>query len=280
MYDHVKVNEGNISIMKQEFTQIKTAIIASDSAVRQQLEDSLDRQQGFSVVATASTGSQAIQDIQSKLPDLIIVDVELPQMDGFDLLQKVPPAIRPQFVFLSSKPDDAVRAFDYFASDFLLKPVAKDRLELTLIRVRDQIYQKGNAQLHEKLNALFRYINPAKQSSGPQTNGNAKLLPVKMSGRIYFLHPGDIEFVEAAGYYIEVFANGKKHLIRQSLTQLEEHLDSRHFVRIHRSVIINLKYLKEIIRDGANDFSVRMSNDASFKISRSYKSDVFEKIGL
>jgi two-component system LytT family response regulator len=142
------------------------------------------------------------------------------------------------------------------------------------------MYQRRNEHLHEKLNALFRYINPGKTSPDKPTNGSTRLLPVKMSGRIYFIHPDDIEYIEAAGYYIEVYANGKKHLLRQSLTQLDEILDSHRFLRIHRSVIINLHFLKEIIREGANDFSVRMANDATFKISRSYKSEVFEKIGI
>jgi two-component system LytT family response regulator len=143
------------------------------------------------------------------------------------------------------------------------------------------MYQKRNEHLHEKLNALFRYINPAKPVDVQhKTNGHARLLPVKKGGRIYFIQPEDIEYIEAAGYYIEVFANDKKHLIRQSLTQLDELLDGQRFLRIHRSVIVNLHFLKEIIREGANDFSVRMANDTTFKISRSYKSAVFEKIGL
>jgi two-component system LytT family response regulator len=124
-------------------------------------------------------------------------------------------------------------------------------------------------------------VNTAKPADHARaSNGSLKLLPVKKSGRIYFIHPDDIEYIEAAGYYIEVYANGKKHLIRQSLTQLDEILDNHHFVRIHRSVIINLSFLKEIVRDGANDFSAKMANDVTFKISRSYKSEVFEKIGL
>lgn len=266
--------------MKQEFSEIKTIIITPDSSVRIQLEDTLDRQQGFAVVSVISSAGSAIEEIKTKHPDLIIVDVELDGTNGFDLVQKIPPSLRPQYVFLSAKPADAVKAFDFFASDFLLKPLSKSRLELTLIRVKDQIYQRGNAHLHEKLNALFRYINPTKAEQAPQKNGSAKMLPVKMSGRIYFLDPMEIEYVEAAGYYIEVFAKNKKHLIRQSLTQLEEHLDSRQFIRIHRSVIINIAYLKEIVREGANDFSVRMTNDTTFKISRSYKAEVFDKIGL
>lgn len=267
--------------MKQEFTPIKTIIIDADGKTRSQIEDVLERQPAFDIVAAVSTGAEALAAIHTIHPDLIMLDIALPDMTGFDVLHKISPAIHPQYVFLSTTENHALKAFEYFAFDYLLKPFSDERLQLTLIKIREQMYQKRNEHLHEKLNALFRYINPAKPVEKEQaTNGRSKLLPVKMSGRIYFIHPETIEYIEAAGYYIEVFANGKKHLIRQSLTQLDELLDSHKFLRIHRSVIINLHFLKEIIRDGANDFSVRMANDAVFKISRSYKSEVFTKIGL
>jgi two-component system LytT family response regulator len=267
--------------MKQEYTPIAALIISPNADVLDQLHQDIGRQHGMQVVGTATNGEMGIQEIRTKHPNLVLLDLDVEDIAGFEVLQKAPVALRPQFVVISSRPDDAVKAFEYSACDFLLKPLSRDRMQLSWIKVRDKISQDGSNVLHEKLNALFRYINPA--SSGKpdhRDNGFAKMVPVKMSGRIYFLQSSDIEYVEAAGYYIEVFAGGKKHLIRQSLTQLDGILDSRRFIRIHRSVIINLSFLKEIVRDGANDFSARMSNDASFKISRSYKSQVFEKIGL
>ncbi len=267
--------------MKQEFTPIKTIVIDQDSATRSQIEEILERQSAFEIMAAVGTGAEGLTAIHAVHPDLIILDIVLPDMSGFDVLHKISPAIHPQYVFLSATENHAIKAFEYFAFDYLLKPFTDERLQLTIIKIREQMYQRRNEHLHEKLNALFRYINPSKPvEREAKTNGHSKLLPVKMSGRIYFIHPDTIEYVEAAGYYIEVFANGKKHLIRQSLTQLDEILDGHRFLRIHRSVIINLNFMKEIIRDGANDFSVRMANDTTFKISRSYKSDVFEKIGL
>lgn len=266
--------------MKHELTPIRTLIIDPDPASRAQLEEVLKRNPAFEVVGTSATGLEGISSIQSFHPDLIFVEIELPDMTGFELLHKISPAMNPQYVFLSSSEEYALKAFEYFAFDYLLRPFTNERLQLTLIKLREQIFQKRNEHLQEKLNALFRYINQAKPEEKSRTNGKNKLLPVKMSGRIYFIHPDHIEYIEAAGYYIEVFANGKKHLLRQSLTQLDEFLDTPYFLRIHRSVIINLHFLKEIIRDGANDFSVKMANDATFKISRSYKAEVFDKIGL
>lgn len=266
--------------MKQESTPIKTIIICPDQGTRMQVEEVLERQPAFDIIASVESGKEAIAEMQVVPADLIITDINLPDMSGFDVLHRISPAMHPQYVFLSSTEDYAIKAFEYFAFDYLLKPFTNERLQLTLIKLREQMYQRRNEHLHEKLNALFRYINPKRDEPETKSNGHAKLLPVKMSGRIYFIHPDDIEYIEAAGYYIEVFANGKKHLLRQSLTQLDEILDNHRFLRIHRSVIINLHYLKEIIRDGANDFSVRMANDTSFKISRSYKTEVFEKIGI
>jgi two-component system LytT family response regulator len=233
------------------------------------------------LVGSVGSGVEGLAQMRTLLPDLVFLEINLPEMSGFDFLHKVSPVMQPQFVLLSSTEDSATRAFEYFVFDYLLKPFTRERLQLTLIKIREQMDQVRNTHLHEKLNALFRYINPAQRSEHALgMNGREKPVPVKMSGRIYFIHPADIEYVEGAGYYIEVYAKNKKHLIRQSLTQLAELLDKHRFVRIHRSVIINTHFLKEVIRDGANDFSVRMSNDATFKISRSYKSEVFERIGL
>jgi two-component system LytT family response regulator len=267
--------------MKQEHTPIAALIISSGTDIVDQLREAVGRQHGMELVAAATNVVQGLEEIKVKCPNLILLDVDEQDNGGFYVLQKIPPTLRPQYVVISSRAEDAVGAFEYGACDFLLKPLSRERMHLTWIKVRDRIAQDGSNVLHEKLNALFRYINPANPAKPVEReNGHAKMVPVKMSGRIYFIQPGEIEYVEAAGYYIEVFAGGKKHLIRQSLTQIDELLDGRKFIRIHRSVIINVSYLKEIVRDGANDFSVKMSNDTTFKISRSYKSEVFEKIGL
>lgn len=267
--------------MKQELTPIKTMIIDQDVKTRNLIEEILERQPGFEISASLGLGAAAITQTHTLHPDLVILDIDLPDMSGFDVLHRISPAIHPQYVFLSSTESYAIKAFEYFAFDYLLKPFTHERLQLTLIKIKEQMYQRRNEHLHEKLNALFRYINQSKPTEQPHpSNGHVRLFPVKKGGRIYFIHPDQIEYIEAAGYYIEIYANGKKHLIRQSLTQLDGLLDSHRFLRIHRSVIINLNFLKEIIREGANDFSVRMANESAFKISRSYKSEVFEKIGL
>lgn len=268
--------------MKQDITPIRTLIIEQDENVRALIEDVLDRQPAFELIDGVSSGAAGVNATHTQQPDLIFLNMRLPDMSGFDVVHRITPALHPQYVFLSDSTDDAIRAFEYFAFDYLLKPFTETRLQLTLIKLREQMYQRRSEQLHEKLNALFRYINTMQTPTTgvTSTNGHTNRIPVRMSGRIYFLHPDDIEYIEAAGYYIEVFAKGRKHLIRQSLAQLDEMLDSHRFIRIHRSVIINMTYLKEIIRDGANDFSVKMSNESIFRISRSYKPEVFAKIGL
>jgi len=266
--------------MQEENTQIRAIVVSPDVDLRERFTGEFTRQPSCALVAAVGTLSDGLDAIRKGQPNLLLLDVQLPDGNGFDVLPGLPPALRPQCVIISASAEDAVKAFEYSACDFLIKPITPQRLQLMWIKVRDRISTSDSAVLHEKLNALFRYINPQSQPKSEHRNGQVRMLPVKMSGRIYFIQPGEIEYIEAAGYYIEVFAGGKKHLIRQSLTQLEKFLDESQFIRIHRSVIINLGFLKEITRDGANDFSVRMANEAMFKISRSYKAEVFEKVGL
>jgi len=186
--------------MKQESTPIKTVIIDHDHHTRMQITEALERQPVFQIVASASTGSEGLSQIQHLSPDLVFLETDLSDMSGFDVLHKVSPMVHPQFVMMSSTDKSAIRAFEYFVFDYLLKPIQRSRLDLTMIKVREQQAQVRNVHLHEKLNALFRYINPSVSNELPGSNGRSNLVPVKMSGRIYFIHPDEIEYVEAAGY--------------------------------------------------------------------------------
>ena len=278
--------------MSNDDLKIKTIIADGDETVRAQIESVLKQYNEFEVADVCSTGSEAIACGQKHLPDLIFLETELSDMSGFEVIQKMHPLRQVQYVFITQSKHHAIKAFEYFAFDYILKPFTSERLHLTLLKVKEEFYKKNSETLQDKLNALFRYVHNASS----EVNGNAEeasvngngnghshasaLLPVRMSGRIYFIKEEDIQYIVASGYYIEIYANGKKHLLRQSLRSIVERFDEHKFIRIHRSVIINISFLKEIVRQGTNDFSVKMQDDASFRISKSYKGNVFQKIGI
>ncbi|MDX1478183.1 MAG: LytTR family DNA-binding domain-containing protein [Saprospiraceae bacterium] len=266
--------------MSHEDLRIKTVIVDGDEDIQERIEDVLDRYTEFDLVSTCHTGEQAIAALHNHLPDLIFLETELPDMSGFDVIQRMHPVRPSQFVFITHSRHHAIRAFEYFAFDYILKPFDSNRLHLTLMKVKEDFYKKNSDKLQDKLNALFRYVHGNQDKRPQQPMNGGALIPVKMSGRIYFIKEEEIQYIVAAGYYIEIHANGKKHLLRQSLTSISERFNERKFIRIHRSVIINISYLKEINKLGANDFSVKMADDATFRISKSYKGNVFQKIGI
>ncbi len=269
--------------MPGELLSIRTLVCIPEEQVADKIINVLSSYSDFEALEPCENGLDAVESITTNQPSLVFVDTDLPDMSGFDLIHRLYPVHVPQFIFVSKNDKLAVKAFEYFAFDYLLKPLVPERLHLSLMKFKEGHYQRSGGKIQEKLNALFRYV------SGTGANGHEKkkevsngsnIIPVKMGGRIYFVKENEIQYIVASGYYIEIYANGKKHLLRQSLRGIAEKLDSKQFIRIHRSVIISLKFLKEITRQGASDFSARMEDGTSFRISKSYKGEVFEHIGI
>ncbi len=265
--------------LSDTMTDIKTCVVADDEVTKNHLIDLASAFKEIDIVSQPSNGTQAVIEIESQQPDLIFIDVTLRDMNGFDLPAKIKLIEKPIIVFVSDDQKDALHAFDSFANDFLMKPISRQRFNLMMIKVKEVISNRQADHLQDNLNALFRYIKVGSSQEKAKTP-ESDLIPIKLSGRIYFIHTNDIEYISASGYYIEIFAKGKKHLVRQSLNSMAEKLNADQFVRIHRSVVINLQYLQEISRNGTNDFSVKMMSGPEFKISKSYKQAFFDRFGI
>ncbi len=266
--------------MSSELLSIRTLIVDEDASTVEQITNVLGNYKEFDRIESCSSGVEAIERIQGQHPNLVFLETELVDMTGFELMHRIFPVSSPQFVFITKNKQHAVKAFEYFAFDYFLKPFTSERLYLTLMKVKEDFQNKSGEHLQEKLNALFRYVSSSQPNTAEKATNGSTLLPVKMGGRIYFIREEEVQYIVASGYYIEIYANGKKHLLRQSLRGMIQRLDEKKFLRIHRSVIISLKYLKEITKQGASDFNVKMDDGASFKISKSYKGNVFEQIGI
>jgi len=275
LYDKIQHDEKTIN----------TIIIGVEKSAKH-LNELLSVHPEISVRAIIENGSQSIDIIHQLRPDLILIHVELKGMSGFDVVNKVHLHPPPAIIFISSDERSAAKAFEYHAYDYLVEPITSERIYLSLLKVKELMKFRKQENLQDKLNALFRYIKMGDKQHVVQklpekvNHKNAKLLPIKMAGKIYFLDIEEIEHISASGYYIEIFVNGKKHLVRQSLHSIYEKLDKERFVRIHRSVIIHLKFLSEINRSGLNDFSAKMKNGIIFKISKTYKKEFFDRFNI
>ena len=252
--------------MTNEPTKISTLVIDDEELSRKRIINLLQSEPDFEVIGEASNGSEAIKQIIKKRPHLIFLDISLPDHDGFTVLETMPPNQRPLIIIVSGSENHALKAFEYEAFDYLLKPYRDQRFEESLQKIRQKITGEPT--------------NITSASTPEKSTSDQDIIPIKTAGKISFINPENIWYIEASGYYIEINALGKKHLLRQSMGRIINKLDDKKFIRIHRSKIINLDFLEEIVRSPNRDHLVKMKDGSLFKISKSYKKKFFERLNI
>jgi two-component system, LytTR family, response regulator len=242
------------------------ALIADDEPLaRERLRSLLARHDDVEIVGEAANGAEAIEAIGELRPDLILLDVEMPRVDGFAVLEALDPEALPAVVFVSAHDQYAVRAFEAHALDYILKPFDEARVDRALTRVRGQLARSPGTS---------RQVDPGLLSLLEELRGRRRSdrLVVKSGGRVVFLRTEDIDWVEASGNYVRLHVGGEAHLLRESMKNMERRLDPSTFVRIHRSAIVNVDRIRElepwfhgeyivILRDGTRLTSSRVFSD-------------------
>ena len=244
--------------------RIRTLIADDEPLARERLRSLLSRHPDVQIIGECANGAEAIEAISALQPDLVLLDVEMPQLDGFGVLEALPPETMPAVVFVSAHDQYAVRAFESHALDYILKPFDETRVDRALQRVRGQLSRgQGARHLDPGLVSLLEEIRDRRRSDR---------LVVKTGGRVVFLRTEDIDWVEASGNYVRLHVGTEAHLLRESMKNMERRLDPSTFVRIHRSAIVNVDRIKElepwfhgeyivILRDGTRLTSSRVFSD-------------------
>jgi two-component system LytT family response regulator len=208
------------------------------------------------VVGECRSGMEALAEIRGQKPDLVFLDVQMPECDGFDVLEQLGGNLPSAIVFVTAYDQYALRAFEAGALDYLLKPFDNARFDRALSRAKERIVQ------------------------GRQGSSRSERLAIKSSGQVAFLKISDIDWIEAADYYACLHVAGKTHLLRRSMSELEQDLDVRTFCRIHRSTIVNLDRVRglELGEDGERE--VLLENGTRLRLSRRYRKQVQERLGV
>jgi two-component system, LytTR family, response regulator len=217
--------------------RIRTIVVDDESLARERITSLLALQPDIDVVGTAADGPDAVAAIERQQPDLVFLDVQMPGMNGFEVLEclDTPPAI----VFVTAHDGYALRAFEIHALDFLLKPFDQTRFEKTLDRARARVRERpADAGLDPRLASLLDELQANRRYP--------ERVIVKTSGRVFFVRTQDIDWVEASGNYVRIHTRGEAHLLRESMKNMEARLDPRLFVRIHRSAIVNVDRIREM----------------------------------
>jgi two-component system, LytTR family, response regulator len=244
---------------------IRTLIADDEPLARERLRALLARHGDVEIIGECANGADAIAAITELRPDLVLLDVEMPQVDGFAVLESLDPDVLPAVVFVSAHDQYAVRAFEAHALDYILKPFDEGRVDRALHRVRGQLTRAPGSGRHidPRLLSLLEELRDRRRSDR---------LVVKTGGRVVFLRTEDIDWVEASGNYVRLHVGGDAHLLRESMKNMERRLDASTFVRIHRSAIVNVDRIRElepwfhgeyivILRDGTRLTSSRIFSD-------------------
>lgn len=244
--------------------RIRTIIADDEPAARRGVRLLLERDPQIEVVGEASDGEETVKLIRREQPALAFLDVQMPGCDGFEALARVGVATLPVVVFVTAYDEHALRAFEVNAVDYLLKPYDDARFAAALQRAKNAVRQRQSAVFDARLSQLMDYL----QAAAP-TESRDRIL-VKSSGEIIFLKAEEIDWIEAEGDYMRFHVAGRTHLMRETMLRLEERLDPRRFLRIHRSTIVNIDRLRKLTPSFAGEYAVVLQDGTKLKLSRGY----------
>ena len=246
------------------------AVIADDEPLaRERLRTLLAAEPDVELVAECGDGVETAEALALHRPDVLFLDVQMPERDGLRMLDELAPGIAPLVVFVTAYPEYAVRAFDAAAAtaDYLLKPFDRERFARTLARVRERL--RGGPQLRAELTTLLEQLRP-------QPSGH---IPVRAGQRTELVKIENIDWIESAGNYVTLHVDAQEHLLRETLSELESRLPPRQFVRVHRTAIVNLDRIQSLVPTPHGDHRLILRDGRELTLSRTYRARLEQLLG-
>ncbi|WBX77384.1 LytTR family DNA-binding domain-containing protein [Tenacibaculum ovolyticum] len=259
---------------------MKTSILIVDNDLnsREALKKLLQQFDFFKIIHESSTGVDAIEKINSLNPDIIYLDTQVNNMTGFDIIEKITLPKKPLFIFTTCSNKEALKAFDYFAFDYLLKPLDKKRFSHSIKKIIDYKKIEKQPNIKENLDDILNFI---KEKSNDEISVKGKKINIKHGNKVILLERNIIKYISASGYYVEIFTtDNRKYLLRESLSSIIKRLNSSQFIRIHRSTIINSNFIDEIIASNYGETDVKINDNKTFRVSKGYKKEFQEIMGV
>jgi two-component system LytT family response regulator len=244
---------------------IRTVIVDDEAPARNRLRQLLKDEKDFQIVAECANGRQAVESIQRDKPDLIFLDVQMPRLTGLEVCEAVLArgAQLPMVIFVTAYDSYALQAFEIHALDYLLKPFDRDRFLKALRHVRQQLAGTANRDADSRLAAVLADLRGGTKKSDR--------IVFKQNGRVIFLRTETIDWVEADGNYVRLHAGPDSHYFRETLASIEAQLAPEKFMRISRSIIVNLDRVKELQPLFYGDYVVILHNGSRLNMTRNYR---------
>jgi two-component system LytT family response regulator len=246
-------------------------IVDDELLARQIIREMLSDDPEIAIVAECVNGSDAIEAIQTHQPDLVFLDIQMPETAGFEVLDALNGQRMPIVIFVTAYDQYAVRAFEYHALDYLLKPFDSERFQAAVSRAKAQTRRDRNGELDKRILALLQALKSESKY--------VERLVIKNGGRVFFLESSEIDWVEAEGNYVRLHTGKRSHMLRETIGSLEEQLDPKRFLRVHRSTIVKLDSIRELQPWFHGEYHIILHNGTKLTLSRNYREQLQSVLG-
>jgi two-component system, LytTR family, response regulator len=251
--------------------RIRVLVVDDEPLAREMLREMLQADRQVEIVGEPTNGREAVEAIHALLPDLLFLDIQMPELGGFEVLEALGKGRMPHVVFVTAYDQYAVRAFEVHALDYLLKPFDQDRFETSWQRVKEVVLRDRNGGVDQRIISLLEELKAG--------NRFLERLVIKSGGRIYFLEMTEIDWIEAEGNYVSVHSGKKSHLLRETISSLESQLDPKQFVRVHRSSIVRIDRIQELQPWFHGEYRIILNSGTQLTLSRNYREKLQEALG-
>ncbi len=250
---------------------IRVLVVDDEAPARQRLADLLHKDSQVATIIEAVDGISAVEAIQNQRPELVFLDVQMPELDGLGVIDVVGACQMPLTIFVTAYDQHAIRAFEANALDYLLKPFSDERFDAALNRAKARLDERSTCEFGQR---MMKMVSSALEPAHPWDR-----LVIKSSGSTRFIRVAEIDWIEAAGVYVNLHIAGQLLLYRTSLQELSERLDPRRFVRVHRSAIVNIESIVQLEPISHGEFDVVLKNGARTRVSRNYRMQLEKRLG-
>ena len=261
--------------------QVRVLVVDDEPLARMRIEDLLAHTEDAVVVGSATNGIEAVERIRTLEPDLVFLDVQMPGKTGIEVIREIGAEHMPATIFVTAYDQFAVQAFDVAAVDYLVKPFDDERFEAAFARARQRLSAEGMNKLREQLLSVLQGGSPAApQPLNPPAPQYLERIAVEMRGKVRSVPVEQIDYIVADGPYAELHTGDRRHVIRESMQALEERLDPKHFMRVHRSMIVRLDLVDTLHRGAGGDYELQLKNGTRVKVSRSRREALERWLGV
>jgi two-component system LytT family response regulator len=251
---------------------IRAVVVDDEPLARRGVRLRLERAGDVEVVRECASGREAVAAIRELAPDLVFLDVQMPGVDGFGVVEQVGAEAMPPVVFVTAYDGHALRAFEAQALDYVLKPIDDERFARTLERAKRRVAERHESSVGRRVAALLRDLGRGEAAvSTPPAAPAAGRLVVRERGRVLFVDADDVDWIEAEGDYVRLHLAGRSHLLRGTMAEMERALGAGRFVRTHRSVLVNVSRVAELRAVTSRECVVLLHGGARLRVSRRYR---------